>query len=175
MPELLLPGPEVTVIDAEMQDQVLEVVGQLPAREAAVLEMRYGLNGAARGTMEEVAAVLGITRERVRQIEGSGLRRLRHPVRSRKLEWYVGRRAERKTQAQVQAERDQREDHSQEAMEGRVAVDVREESRARVRRRGPREVVVDRESRARAVATARVYQGGIRFSLSTTSDLKGSR
>jgi len=83
--ELLVPGADQVVMEAEMCEAVRAAVETLPVREARVLEMRFGLGGGERLTMEETGAELGITRERVRQIQGKGLRRLQHPARSRPL------------------------------------------------------------------------------------------
>ena len=58
---------------------------QLNERERKVLEYRYGLNDGNEMTLEEVAKVFGLTKERIRQIEAKALRKLRHPVSSRQL------------------------------------------------------------------------------------------
>lgn len=55
-------------------------IGQLPARQRLVLERRYGLNDQGTQTLAEIAAELGLTRERVRQIQSEALARLRRLV-----------------------------------------------------------------------------------------------
>lgn len=72
--------------------QVLnEIIDTLDEREAMVIRMRYGLLEDGKiYTLDEVGEVLGVTRERVRQIEGRAMRRLRHPSRSLKLMDYLG-------------------------------------------------------------------------------------
>ncbi len=61
---------------------------QLNGRERRVLEYRYGLIDGNEMTLEEVAKVFGLTKERIRQIEAKALRKLRHPVTSRQLKDY---------------------------------------------------------------------------------------
>ena len=62
-----------------------EVLKTLTAREARVIELRYGFDEGAAGTLKEVAREFGVTRERIRQIEAKALRKLRHPTRRRRL------------------------------------------------------------------------------------------
>lgn len=66
-------------------EDVEELLSTLPKREREVLKMRFGLDGGYQLTLEEVGSILGVTRERIRQIEGKGLRRLRHPKKNRKI------------------------------------------------------------------------------------------
>jgi len=72
-----------------LREKVEEVLGTLSPREARVLRMRFGLCGERPYTLEEVGQKFGLTRERIRQIEGRALRRLRHPRRARQLQEYV--------------------------------------------------------------------------------------
>ena len=58
---------------------------QLHERERGVLELRYGLTGEEPRTLEEIGAIYGVTRERIRQIEKNSLAKLRHPSTARKL------------------------------------------------------------------------------------------
>jgi RNA polymerase sigma factor (sigma-70 family) len=68
--------------------QVHEVVRALPPREALIVTLRYGLNGGNPCTLQEVADQIGLTRERVRQLEKGALAQLRAPERSQPLlEW----------------------------------------------------------------------------------------
>ncbi len=71
----------------EHLDLVLE---GLPPREVRILQLRYGLTDGQAYTLEEVGRKMGVTRERVRQIEAQALNRLRHPSIRRKLREYLG-------------------------------------------------------------------------------------
>ncbi len=71
------------------QEQIREVLSTLSEREAKVLRLRFGLDDGTPRTLEEVGTVFNVTRERVRQIEAKALRKLRHPLRSKKLKSYI--------------------------------------------------------------------------------------
>jgi RNA polymerase primary sigma factor len=77
--------PVETVTSFMLRDQLNEILSALPPREVRILQMRYGLVDGETYTLEEVGKKLGVTRERVRQIEAQALSRLRHPTHSRKL------------------------------------------------------------------------------------------
>ncbi len=66
-----------------------DVLGTLTPREARILRLRFGLQDGHSYTLEEVGQKFGLTRERIRQIEGEALRKLRHPRRSRRLKTYL--------------------------------------------------------------------------------------
>lgn len=68
-----------------LRAQVEGVLGTLTPRERRVVELRFGLDGDKLYTLSEIGAELGVTRERIRQIETKALRKLRHPSRSRLL------------------------------------------------------------------------------------------
>jgi RNA polymerase primary sigma factor len=74
---------------AMLQEQVAGVLSTLPKREQEILKMRFGLDDGYSLTLEEVGLYFNITRERIRQIEAKALRRLRHPLKSRKLKDYL--------------------------------------------------------------------------------------
>jgi RNA polymerase primary sigma factor len=83
----LAPDEEVT---SSMLREVLRYILQdLPPREVRILQLRYGLVDGETYTLEEVGKKLGVTRERVRQIESQALSRLRHPARSRRLKGFL--------------------------------------------------------------------------------------
>jgi len=70
-------APDVHIVSDEIVAQVREWLMQLPDKQRAVIERRYGLNGEDVCTLEQLAGVLGLTRERVRQIQIEALASLR--------------------------------------------------------------------------------------------------
>jgi RNA polymerase primary sigma factor len=72
-----------------LREQIDTVLDSLTGRERHVLELRFGLSDGRARTLEEVGRELGVTRERIRQIEALALRKMRHPSRSRKLRAYM--------------------------------------------------------------------------------------
>lgn len=85
-----LPGPADQASRHLLKEQMNEILSGLTDRERRVLEMRFGLKDGTARTLEEVGQEFGVTRERIRQIEAKALRKLRHPIRSRKLRDYLG-------------------------------------------------------------------------------------
>ena len=83
------PEPVETVTSGMLREQLTDILSVLPPREVRILQMRYGLVDGETYTLEEVGKKLGVTRERVRQIEAQALSRLRHPTHSRKLRDYL--------------------------------------------------------------------------------------
>jgi RNA polymerase primary sigma factor len=84
-----LPGPADQASKHLLKEQMTEILSGLSERERRVLEMRFGLKDGTARTLEEVGQEFGVTRERIRQIEAKALRKLRHPIRSRKLRDYL--------------------------------------------------------------------------------------
>ena len=72
-----------------LQEKLEDVLSTLTPREARILRLRFGLQNGRSYTLEEVGRKFGLTRERIRQIEGQALRKLRHPRRSRQLRDYL--------------------------------------------------------------------------------------
>lgn len=83
------PTPLQSAYQSMLKEKLSEVLSTLSPREARILEMRFGLGDGNAYTLEEVGQKFGLTRERIRQIEGKALRRLRHPRRSRQLRDYL--------------------------------------------------------------------------------------
>jgi len=84
------PPPDDTATHHLLQDHLVEVMENLPPREVRILQLRYGILDGEAYTLEEVGRKMGVTRERVRQIEAQALSRLRHPAVRRKLRDYLG-------------------------------------------------------------------------------------
>lgn len=74
---------------AMLREQLEGVLGTLTEREKKVLRLRFGIGDGYPRTLEEVGVIFKVTRERVRQIEAKALRKLRHPIRSRKLQNFL--------------------------------------------------------------------------------------
>ncbi len=77
IPDEYNPDPSVLLQDEDMQQCIASWLGQLTAKQREVVERRFGLRGLDVATLEEVGNVLGVTRERVRQIQIEALKRLR--------------------------------------------------------------------------------------------------
>lgn len=83
------PSPMEVTYQSMMREKITEVLATLSPREARILRMRFGLDGGRAYTLEEVGLKFGLTRERIRQIEGKALRQLRHPHKARQLKDYL--------------------------------------------------------------------------------------
>jgi len=83
-------SPSEAVLRDDLNNQIDEVLDQLNEREKAVIRMRFGLlNDESDRTLEEIGRELSVTRERVRQIESSAIKKLKHPRVGRKLKNYI--------------------------------------------------------------------------------------
>jgi len=83
------PTPTEATHDQMLKEKIEQLLTTLTPREARILRLRFGLQNGRSYTLEEVGQKFGLTRERIRQIEGRALRRLRHPRRSRQLRDYL--------------------------------------------------------------------------------------
>jgi RNA polymerase primary sigma factor len=83
------PSPSQTAYQNLLAAKVEEILTTLSPRESRILRLRFGMENGTAYTLEEVGEKFGLTRERIRQIEGKALRRLRHPMRSRQLREYL--------------------------------------------------------------------------------------
>lgn len=84
------PPPDDTATYNLLKEHLVSVLDTLPPREVRILQLRYGLLDGQSYPLEEVGRKMGVTRERVRQIEAQALSRLRHPSVKRRLRDYLG-------------------------------------------------------------------------------------
>jgi len=83
-------SPMDFILKHDLNDQIDDVLEQLNDREKAVIRMRFGLMfDESDRTLEEIGKELSVTRERVRQIESSAIKKLKHPKVGRKLKNYI--------------------------------------------------------------------------------------
>jgi RNA polymerase primary sigma factor len=72
-----------------LRERIRAIIDKLPPREANIISLHYGLGDGRAYTLEEIGKKLGITRERVRQLEARAMTRLRHPTRLRQLREFM--------------------------------------------------------------------------------------
>ena len=89
LPDTQNSGPDNETFEKALIESIQEVLSTLKEREAKILRLYFGLDGPEPKTLEEIGSLLGITRERVRQIKEKALTRLRHVSRARALESYL--------------------------------------------------------------------------------------
>ena len=89
LPDDESPPPDESAFEGALRASIQDSLDSLKPREAKILKLYYGLDGNAAMTLEEIGSVLGITRERVRQIKEKALNRLRHVSRARTLHSYT--------------------------------------------------------------------------------------
>ena len=83
-------SPIEQILKSDLREQIDDVLSQLNEREKAVISMRFGLlEDESDRTLEEIGKALNVTRERVRQIESSAIKKLKHPKVGRKLKNYI--------------------------------------------------------------------------------------
>ncbi len=80
-------GPEDTTQDDDMKQSIVKWLFELNAKQREVLARRFGLLGYEAATLEDVGREIGLTRERVRQIQVEGLRRLREILQTQGAEY----------------------------------------------------------------------------------------
>ena len=89
IPDTQNPGPDDETFERALSESIDEVLETLKEREAKILRLYFGLEGKEPMTLEEIGGMMGITRERVRQIKEKALARLRHVSRARALESFL--------------------------------------------------------------------------------------
>lgn len=83
--------PTDLAVQTSMRDVVKDMLDTLTPREAKVLRMRFGIEMQSDHTLEEVGKQFDVTRERIRQIEATAIRKLKHPNRSDRLRTFLSR------------------------------------------------------------------------------------
>ncbi len=82
-------SPVDTAGNETLKQRIEQVLRTLTYREREIVKLRYGIGDGYTYTLEEVGRIFKVTRERVRQVEAKAIRKLQHPVRSRKLVGFV--------------------------------------------------------------------------------------
>jgi RNA polymerase primary sigma factor len=90
LPDNVNPTPDEQAFEKALTESIGEALAGLKERESKILRLYFGLDGEDPMTLEQIGVVLGITRERVRQIKEKALSRLRHVSRARALESFLG-------------------------------------------------------------------------------------
>ena len=87
-------SPSDTATQDMLRNRIEQVLKTLTYREREIIKLRYGIGDGYTYTLEEVGRIFKVTRERVRQVEAKAIRKLQHPVRSRKLAGFIDRSLE---------------------------------------------------------------------------------
>ena len=90
----MIPEKSMLSVEDEVAARVLgetinEILGTLTEKQRKVLELRFGINDGKEHTLEEIGQMIGVTRERIRQIEAKALYKLRQPSRSKKIKDFL--------------------------------------------------------------------------------------
>lgn len=85
------PSPDNSLMTESLRIEIERALQTLTPREADLIRLYFGLNGAHPMTLEEIGETFDLTRERVRQIKEKAIRRLKHTSRSKILKSYIGR------------------------------------------------------------------------------------
>ena len=86
-------SPVASATQEMLKERIDMVLKTLSYREREIIKLRYGIGDGYTYTLEEVGRIFKVTRERVRQVEAKAIRKLQHPVRSRKLEGFLDHKA----------------------------------------------------------------------------------
>ncbi|MDE2804497.1 MAG: RNA polymerase sigma factor RpoD/SigA [Gemmatimonadota bacterium] len=86
IPDRVSPGPDEETYEKLLTESLTKTLATLAEREARILRLYFGLGGEEPRSLEEIGELLGVTRERVRQIKEKALAQLRHASRRRLLE-----------------------------------------------------------------------------------------
>ncbi len=86
-------SPVASATQEMLKDRIDMILKTLSYREREIIKLRYGIGDGYTYTLEEVGRIFKVTRERVRQVEAKAIRKLQHPVRSRRLEGFLDHNA----------------------------------------------------------------------------------
>ena len=84
-----IDSPVASATQEMLKERIDIILKTLSYREREIIKLRYGIGDGYTYTLEEVGRIFKVTRERVRQVEAKAIRKLQHPVRSRKLEGFL--------------------------------------------------------------------------------------
>jgi RNA polymerase primary sigma factor len=82
-------NPLSKIVRKELIEEVRKALTELPSREKQIAELRYGLEDGCEHSLQEIGGILGLSRERIRQLEARALNCLSHPTRSKKLREFL--------------------------------------------------------------------------------------
>ncbi len=84
------PKPEDDVIISSLQNSLNQAINSLTETERIIINLRYGLNGNKKMSLEKIGQKFGLSKERIRQIEKKAIKKLQHPSRSQRIKHYFG-------------------------------------------------------------------------------------
>jgi RNA polymerase primary sigma factor len=84
-----IDSPVASATQEMLKERIDIILKTLSYREREIIKLRYGIGDGYTYTLEEVGRIFKVTRERVRQVEAKAIRKLQHPVRSRRLEGFL--------------------------------------------------------------------------------------
>jgi RNA polymerase primary sigma factor len=97
-------SPVASATQEMLKDRIDSILKTLSYREREIIKLRYGIGDGYTYTLEEVGRIFKVTRERVRQVEAKAIRKMQHPVRSRKLEGFMDHSDDKEPLKQQQEE-----------------------------------------------------------------------
>lgn len=89
VPDETFPPPPDVIHRQALKEKLQDILCKLSAREAKIIQLRFGLQNGRTYSRQEIGKKLGLNRERIRQLESSALKRLRHPRYARPLREYL--------------------------------------------------------------------------------------
>ena len=89
MPQESVPSADAVVLRLAFEEQLKDALKELDPKEAQVLRMRFGIDDYEAKTLKEIGEILGLSRERIRQIESQALRKLKKSQKCQKLRTYL--------------------------------------------------------------------------------------